>query len=108
MATAYGLKRSERAFVLLMLLLRLILCLQFQALLELSNSRSVDGAARQGATLQSAAIEARLVAVEALTNNFATTDDDGAMAVVERRKVGLGQAEVKIHIAWRHFIVIYG
>lgn len=48
----------------------------FQALLELSNSWAIDGIGRQDSGLESPAIKARLVAVEALADDLATANDD--------------------------------
>lgn len=105
-ATAHGLERRERAVVLLILQLRLMLRLRLrlQALLQLSNGWAIKRSGWESAGLQSATIEARTVAVETLADDLPTADNDRAMAVVERRKLGLSEAEGKISIiASRHF-----
>lgn len=108
MTTAHGLERSESTFILLITLLRLTtrLRLSFQTLLEFGNSRAIDGGAGQATSLQSTAVEAGLVAIEALTDDLTTTNDDSAVAVVKGGKVGLGQAEIKVDVVtWRHFSI---
>lgn len=62
--------------------LRLGLRLGLQTLLELCHSRAV-GAGCEDTSLESSAIETETVAVEALTDNFTSTDDDCTIAVVE-------------------------
>lgn len=106
MAAAHGFKRREGACVLLIVRLRLTLWLwlRLQTLLELGNSRAVQGGGWQNARLKGTAIKAWTVAVEALADNLTTSNDDRTMAIVKWRKLGLGEALGEIHVvAWRHF-----
>jgi hypothetical protein len=75
-----------------------------QALLELGNGGAIEGRTSDIARLQSAAVKAWAVGVEALPNNLASADNYRAVAVEERRQLGLCEAEGEIGIvARRHF-----
>jgi hypothetical protein len=99
-AAAHGFERRERSLVLLIPQLRL----QLQALLQLSNGWAIKRSGWESAGLQSPTIEARTVAVETLADDLPTANNDRAMAVVERRQLGLSEAEGEISIvASSHF-----
>jgi hypothetical protein len=91
------LERRESATLSLVIRLRLTIRLPFlmQILLELLH-RQAGADSSHIANLQSTAIEAWAVCVIALADNLSTTYDDAAMAEVERRFVGLLQAQGKI------------
>jgi hypothetical protein len=106
MAAAHGLERRERTLALLILQLRLVLRLRlrFQALLQLSNGWTIKRTGWENAGLESPTIKARTVAVETLADDLPTANNDRAMAVVERRQLGLSEAEGEVSIvASRHF-----
>ena len=64
--------------------LRMKLRLGLQSLLEFGDGRAIEGARWQDASLQGAAVETRSVGVIALTNYFATANDNRAVFVVKR------------------------
>jgi hypothetical protein len=105
-AIAHQLERHEGARVLLIIRRRLgfRLQLRLQTLFELSNGRAVEGVAGQDAGLESPTIEAWTVGVETLADDLPATNNDGTVAVVERRLLGLSEAERQERIvSWRHF-----
>lgn len=83
------------------------LVLLLQLLLQLLHSLAVQGAAGNAAVLESAAIEAGAVVIVTVTNDFSTSNDDRAVAVMEWRLRGLLEAEsevvVRLHFGWLVF-----
>lgn len=75
-AAAHGLERRERPLVRLILRLGFTFRLKLQALLELGDGWAVERCRWQCAGLQGTTVEAWTVAVEALADDFAATDDD--------------------------------
>ena len=105
-AAAHRLERRELTLVLLIIQHRLILRLRLrlQALLQLSNGWTIKRTGWESAGLESPTIEATTVAVETLADDLPTANNDRAMAVVERRQLGLSEAEGEISIvASSHF-----
>lgn len=86
---------------MLLLLLRLVL-LFLQLLLQVGNSRPVNSTIGDTAMLQTPAVVARTVVIVALADDLATTHNDTAMAVVERRLGGLIEAERQV-VVGLHF-----
>jgi len=88
----------------LLLLLRLLLLLfllgLLQLLLQLCHCWTVEDAAAvsDAAILQSATIELWAVVVVALSDDFAATHDDAAMAVMQWGLVGLLEAKSEVLI----------
>jgi len=85
LAAATSFERCERlrtgAMLLPVLFLPLLL---LQLLLKIGNGRTIQGTLRNAAMLQCSAIEARTVVIETLSDDFASADDDAAMAIVKR------------------------
>jgi len=103
-ATATNLT-SVLLILLKILLLRLRFRLRLQALLQLSKGRPIKRASCKRAGLQVRRLEARAVGVEALANDLAAADDDGTVAVVEGRELGLSETEGQDGVvSWRHFL----
>lgn len=99
-AAAHGLEGCECPLIRLIWYLGLALWLHLglQALLELGDGWAIEGRGWQYTGLQCATVESGTVAVEALANNFATTHDDRAMAVVQGREIGLSKAEGQVGV----------
>ena len=70
--------------------------------LHVGKGRAVEGAACDSSMLECAAVESWAVVVVALADDFASTHDDAAVAVVERRFRGLLEAQRQI-IVRLHF-----
>ena len=110
-ATAHGFKGRERGRlivaigIVLLRLLMLLLVLLLVLLFHLLNSSAVIGAGGDLAGLECAAVEARTVVIEALSDDLATANDDAAMAVVKWGLRGLLKAESEI-IVGLHFVVV--
>lgn len=79
-----------------MLYVLLLLVLFLQLVLQLLDGVAIEGALGDLAVLQTASIEAGLVVVVAVADDLAAANDDGAMAVVERRLGSLLEAERQI------------
>ena len=73
-----------------------------QLFLHVGKGRAVEGAAGDSSMLQRAAVESWAVVVVALADDLASTHDDAAVAVVERRFRGLLEAQRQI-IVRLHF-----
>jgi len=86
---------------LTLLLLRLVLLL-LKLLLQAGYGWSVEGALRDTAILQSAAIVTCAVVIVALANDLAAAHDDSAVAVVERRFGSLLEAQSEV-VVGLHF-----
>lgn len=84
-----------RTVLLLRSMLRLILLL-LQLLLQVGDSWTIHGTVGNTAMLERAAVEARAVVIVALSDNLATTDNNAAMTVVQRRLRSLLEAEGQI------------
>lgn len=86
-----------------MLVLRLILLSLLQLLFPVRYGGAVEGAVGDAAVLEGATVETWAVVIVALTDNLAATNDDAAMAVVERGLGGLLKAKsevlVRLHCA---------
>ena len=107
-AAAYALKGRECARVLQNLVVRLrlrfTLWLILQSLLQLLDSKTVKCARGQNTRLQSPSIESRTVGIVTLPDDLAASDDNRAVAVVQGRQLGLGQAMGQEGVvASRHF-----
>jgi hypothetical protein len=63
----------------------------------------IQSADREAASLQSAAVEASTMVIEALTDDLAPTDDDASMAVAERGISSLLEAKREIVVSL-HFV----
>lgn len=79
-----------------MLVLRLILLSLLQLLLQVRYGGAVEGAVGDAAVLEGATVETWAVVIVALTDNLAATNDDAAMAVVERGLGGLLKAKSEV------------
>lgn len=86
--------------LLLLGLVAFLLALQL-LLLQLSNGSSIIATVSNTPALQCATVEAWTIVVVTMSNNLATTHNDGAMAIVQRRLRGLleaqGQVVVGLH-----------
>lgn len=91
-----GFEGSEGSGRLILLLIWLLLLLFLQLGLQLGHCLAIEATTGNAAMLQSTAVEAWTVVVEALTNDLAAADDDCTMAIVERRLGSLLEAEIQI------------
>ncbi len=96
----------HRIRLLLLLELELLLLL-LQLLLQLADCGPIEGTLGDAAMLQSSAIEAWAIVIMALPDDFAAADNDAPVTVVQRRLVGLLQAEREILIRL-HFAISLG
>lgn len=87
--------------LLLLGLVTFLLALQL-LLLQLSNGSSIIAAVSNTPALQCAAVEAWTIVVVTMSNNLATTHNDGAMAIVQRRLRGLLEAQRQV-VVGLHF-----
>jgi hypothetical protein len=84
-AAAHHLEGNESGLVRLIMTLIVRLRLRLQPLLKLGDGGAIQCAGWQDARLQSAAIEAWTIAVEALADDLAAPDDDGAVTIMQGR-----------------------
>lgn len=84
----------------------LVLLAFLQPGLHLGEGSAAQGSACDTTMLECAAIEARTVVIVALTDDLATTHDDTAVAVVERRFGGLLEAKREV-VVRLHFVVSF-
>ena len=82
----------------------LFLLLLPQLFLEFCDGLAIRGSASDTAIFECAAIEARAIVVIALANNFATTNNHAAMAVVQRGLGCLLKTKSQI-VVGLHFVV---
>ena len=94
-------ERLRDVLLLGLLLFRLILLL-LQLLLQIHDRRPVKYSIRNAAMREGTAIEARTMIVVALSDYLATTNNDAAMTIVQRRLGGLLEAKsqivVRLHV----------
>lgn len=89
--------------LLLLGLVAFLLALQLLLLLlQLSNGSSIIATVSNTPALQCATVEAWTIVVVTMSNNLATTHNDGAMAIVQRRLRGLLEAQRQI-VVGLHF-----
>jgi len=87
-------------------MLRIWLLFLLQMLLKLYHAQAIE-ASDHVTMLQSAAVKAWTVRVVALANDLPAANNDGAMTEVERRFVGLLEAQRQIGIGTeRHFKIL--
>lgn len=91
-----GFEGSEGSSTLFLLLIRLLLLLLLQLGLQLGHGLAIKPATGNAPMLQSTAVEAWAVVIEALANDLAAADNNCTMAVVERRLGSLLEAEIQI------------
>lgn len=87
--------------LLLLGLVAFLLALQL-LLLQLSNGSSIIATVSNTPALQCATVEAWTIVVVTMSNNLATTHNDGAMAIVQRRLRGLLEAQRQV-VVGLHF-----
>lgn len=88
--------------LLLLGLVAFLLALQLLLLLQLSNGSSIVATVSNTPALQCATVEAWTIVVVTMSNNLATTHNDGAMAIVQRRLRGLLEAQRQV-VVGLHF-----
>ena len=84
--------------LLILTLLRFVLLL-LQLLLQRGNRSSIKPTLRDTTVLESSAIEARLVVVVAMPNDFPTVNNNTAVLIVQRGLRGLLEAERQIRVS---------
>lgn len=82
-------------------LVAFLLALQL-LLLQLSNGSSIIATVSNTPALQCATVEAWTIVVVTMSNDLATTHNDGAMAIVQRRLRGLLEAQRQV-VVGLHF-----